>query len=62
MVPDWEMNLFDNSTNYLLKTIEERELHCFQCKNWRQWNQAAAIKIPMRHTIRILHGENDQAL
>lgn len=56
------MNLFDNSTNYLSKAIEERELHCSQCKNWRRWNQAATIKIPVRHAVEILHGESDRAL
>lgn len=46
----------------LPKAIEERELHCSQSKNWGQWNQAAAMEIPMRHTVKILHGESNGAL
>lgn len=38
------------------------ELHSSQWKDWRQWNQAAAMEIPMRYAEKILHGENDQAL
>lgn len=46
----WGMNLFESLPTTLCNVIEEMKLCSSQWKDWRQWNQAAAMEIPMRYS------------